>query len=295
MSDQLARLLRAMPVVFVLIWSTGFIVARYGMPHAPPMGFLAWRYTLSVLAFLVWVKFAGAAWPQGRAQYGHLAVTGVLMHAGYLGGVWASVKLGLGAGTAALIVGLQPLLTAVWISATGSSHHVSARQWLGLLMGFGGLSLVVAHKLGQGELTAVNLALAVLALVSITIGTLYQKHHVKPCDVRTANLVQLVAAWCVTLPLALLEREPIVWHPEMIGALAWSVFALTLGGSSLLYMLIQRGAATQVTSLMYLVPPCTAVMAWALFHEKLGGLTLVGIALAVSGVALVARQRTSAG
>ena len=94
MSDQLARLLRAMPVVFVLIWSTGFIVARYGMPHAPPMGFLAWRYTLSVLAFAVWVKLAGAAWPQGRAQYGHLAVTGVLMHAGYLGGVWASVKLG---------------------------------------------------------------------------------------------------------------------------------------------------------------------------------------------------------
>jgi drug/metabolite transporter (DMT)-like permease len=200
--------------------------------------------------------------------------------------------LGLGAGTAALIVGLQPLLTAVWISASGSSHHVSGRQWMGLVLGFGGLSLVVAHKLGQGELNAVNLALAVVALLSITVGTLYQKHHVKPCDVRTANLVQLLAAWCVTVPLALLEREPIVWHPEMVGALAWSVFALTLGGSSLLYMLIQRGAATQVTSLMYLVPPCTAVMAWLLFNEKLGGLTLLGIVLAVSGVALVARQRT---
>lgn len=293
MSDQVARLLRAMPVVFVLIWSTGFIVARYGMPHAPPMGFLSWRYTLSALAFVVWVKLAGATWPQGRAQYGHLAITGVLMHAGYLGGVWASVKLGLGAGTTALIVGLQPLLTAVWISATGSSHHVSARQWLGLLLGFGGLSLVVAHKLGQGELTGVNLALAVLALLSITAGTLYQKKHVKPCDVRTANLVQLVAAWCVTLPLAMLEREHIVWHPEMIGALAWSVFALTLGGSSLLYMLIQRGAATQVTSLMYLVPPCTAVLAWLLFREQLSGLTLLGIAFAVSGVALVARPRPS--
>jgi drug/metabolite transporter (DMT)-like permease len=292
MSDQTVRLLRAMPAVFVVIWSTGFIVARYGMPHAPPMGFLAWRYTLSALAFVAWVLWAKAAWPQGRAQYLHLAVTGVLMHAGYLGGVWASVKLGLGAGTAALIVGLQPLLTAVWISASGSSHHVSGRQWMGLVLGFGGLSLVVAHKLGQGELNAVNLALAVVALLSITVGTLYQKHHVKPCDVRTANLVQLLAAWCVTVPLALLEREPIVWHPEMVGALAWSVFALTLGGSSLLYMLIQRGAATQVTSLMYLVPPCTAVMAWLLFNEKLGGLTLLGIVLAVSGVALVARQRT---
>lgn len=292
MSDQTARLLRAMPVVFVLIWSTGFIMARYGMPHAPPMGFLAWRYTLSALAFAAWVGWVRADWPQGRAQYLHLAVTGVLMHGGYLGGVWASVKLGLGAGTAALIVGLQPLLTAVWLSATGSSHHVSGRQWLGLVLGFGGLSLVVAHKLGQGELGALNLALAIAALLSITVGTLYQKRHVRPCDVRTANLVQLVAAWCVTLPLALLEHEAIDWHPEMVGALAWSVFALTLGGSSLLYMLIQRGAATQVTSLMYLVPPCTAVMAWLLFGEKLGGLTLLGIVLAVSGVALVARQRS---
>jgi drug/metabolite transporter (DMT)-like permease len=291
MTDQTARMLRAMPVVFVLIWSTGFIVARYGMPYAPPMGFLAWRYTWSALAFLVWVKLAKAAWPQGRAQFAHLAVTGILMHAGYLGGVWAAVKLGLGAGTTALIVGLQPLLTAFWMSVTGASHHVSGRQWWGLLMGFGGLSLVVAHKLGQGELTGVNLGLAVLALLSITAGTLYQKRHVRPCDVRTANLVQLVAAWVVTMPLALMETEAIVWHPEMIAALAWSVGALTLGGSSLLYMLIQRGAATQVTSLMYLVPPCTALLAWALFHERLGGLTLLGIALAVSGVALVARPR----
>jgi len=290
MADRLARLIRAMPVVFVLIWSTGFIVARFGMPHAPPMSFLAWRYALSAAAFLAWVLWARAAWPVGRAQWGHLAVTGVLMHAGYLGGVWAAVKLGLGAGTTALIVGLQPVLTAIWMSARGAAHTVSGRQWAGLLLGFGGLGLVVAHKLGQGEVSPLNLSLALLALLSITTGTLYQKHHVQPCDVRTANLVQLLAALAVTLPLACLERESIRWTGEMVGALAWSVGALTLGGSSLLYLLIQRGAATQVTSLMYLVPPCTAVMAWALFGEQLSGLTLAGIVLTVSGVAMVVRQ-----
>jgi drug/metabolite transporter (DMT)-like permease len=158
-------------------------------------------------------------------------------------------------------------------------------------MGLGGLALVVEHKLGLGELTPANLALALLALMSITVGTLYQKRHVAACDVRTANLVQLVAALLLTLPMAWLESEPMHWQPELVGALAWSVGALTLGGSSLLFLLIQRGAATQVTSLMYLVPPCTAVMGWLLFHEYLGGLTLLGIALSMSGVALVVRQR----
>jgi len=292
MSDRLARLVGAMPVVFVLIWSTGFIVARYGMPHAPPMTFLVWRYALSALAFTVWVVAAGALWPVGRVQFAHLAVTGVFMHAGYLGGVWAAVKLGLGAGTAALIVGLQPLLTALWLSARGASHHVSARQWLGLLLGFGGLAMVVWHKLGAGEVNRANFALALLALLSITTGTLYQKRHVKPCDVRTANLVQLLAAGAVTLPLAWLETEPMAWCNELVGALAWSVGALTLGGSSLLYLLIQRGAAAQVTSLMYLVPPCTAMLAWLLFGEGLGGLSLAGIVLAVMGVAMVVRQRS---
>ena len=141
--DRRSALIGAMPMFFVLIWSTGFVVARFGMPHAPPFTFLSWRYALSVLAFLAWIALARAAWPQGRVQWFHLAVTGVLMHAGYLGGVWAAVKGGLGAGTAALVVGLQPVLTALWISATGQGHRVSARQWLGLSLGLAGLLLVV--------------------------------------------------------------------------------------------------------------------------------------------------------
>ena len=278
-----------MPGVFVLIWSTGFIVARYGMPHAPPLSFLAIRYALSALCFGLWIAWARVSWPTSRSQWLHLGVTGIFMHAGYLGGVWVAVKLGLGAGLAALIVGLQPILTAIWMSAQGTQHRVAPRQWLGLLLGLGGLMLVVWHKLGVGEANGISVAAGVLALLSITAGTLYQKRWVQPCDVRTANTVQLLAALVVTLPLALLEQESIVFHPQFIGAMAWSVLGLTLGGSSLLYLLIQRGAATSVTSLMYLVPPSTALMAWVLFREALGPGVLAGIALTALGVALVVR------
>jgi len=287
-----------MPIVFVLIWSTGFIVARYGMPHAPPLKFLALRYLLSVGCFAVWAWLARAAWPAGRAQYKHLAVTGILMNAGYLGGVWAAVKLGMGAGLVALLVGLQPVLTAVWVSSRGGS--VSARQWAGLGLGLLGLALVVWQKLGLGEIHPLNLLLAAGALLSITAGTLYQKRFVAPCDVRTANLVQMAAAFVVTAPLALLEAEHMHWvlegglNRELIGAMAWSVLALTLGGSSLLYLLIQRGAATAVTSLLYLVPPTTALMAWLLFAEPITAFTIAGMALTAVGVSLVVRAPSKA-
>lgn len=284
--------LRAMPWVFVLIWSTGFIVARYGMPHAPPMTFLAWRYALSVLCFLPWIWLAKVAWPKEWSQWLHLAVLGILMHAGYLGGVWAAIKAGMGSGLSALIVGLQPVLTAIWLSATGSV--VTRRQWAGLVLGFAGLMLVVSNKFVAGTegdtATWFNLSLAVLALICITVGTLYQKRFVQPCDVRSANTVQLMAAFAVTLPLALLETEGMRWNGELIGAMVWSVLGLTLGGSSLLYLLIQRGAASKVTSLMYLVPPCTALLAWVLFSEPISVYTVLGIALTASGVSLVIRS-----
>ena len=280
-----------MPAVFVLIWSTGFIVARFGMPFAPPMKFLALRYVFSVLCFAVWAVLARVALPANRRQVAHLAVVGVLIQAGYLGGVWTAVKLGMGAGLVALLVSLQPVLTAVWVSSQGG--RVSARQWAGLALGFGGLALVVWHKLGAGEVHADNLLFTLIALGSITVGTLYQKRFVTPCDVRTASLVQLAAAFVVTLPLALLEGEAIQWYGQLAGSMAWSVLALTLGGSSLLYLLIQRGAATAVTGLLYLVPPCTAVLAWLLFSEPLTALTLAGMALTAFGVSLVVRAPRS--
>ena len=292
-ADEGNAWLRAMPWVFVLIWSTGFIVARYGMPHAPPFKFLVVRYALSIACFLPWIWLARVAWPRERAQWLHLGITGVLMHAIYLGGVWAAVKAGMGSGLSALIVGLQPVLTAVWLSSTGG--QVSRRQWVGLALGFTGLVLVVSRKFGAGgpgdQATWLNLSFAVAALLAITIGTLYQKRFVAPCDVRTANVVQLMAACAVTLPLALLESEAMRWNAELAGAMAWSVLGLTLGGSSLLYLLIQRGAAASVTSLMYLVPPTTALIAWVLFSEPITLTTVLGTALTAFGVALVVRSR----
>ena len=278
------------PAVFVLIWSTGFVAARFGMPHAPPMSFLAWRYLLSIVLLCVWVRLSRVAWPQGTVQWRHLLVAGMLLHGGYLGGVWAAVKLGLTAGAVALIVGLQPLLTAIWLSAQGGRGQISRWQWLGLALGFGGLVMVVGGKLGTHEISTLNLLLALGALASITVGTLYQKRYVEPVDVRSANTVQLIGALLLTAPLALLETESVQWVPSLLGAMAWSVLVLTIGGSSLLVWLIQRGAATQVTSLMYLVPPCTAVLAWMLFDEALTAPSLMGAALTVAGVALVVRR-----
>lgn len=294
-SESTSAWVRAMPAVFVLIWSTGFIVARYGMPHAPPFSFLAMRYAFSIFCFSIWIYLAKVKWPQTRQEFLHLSITGILMHAGYLGGVWAAVKAGMGSGLSALIVGFQPVLTAIWLSSRGVSaeNKISQRQWMGLILGFLGLLLVVWRKLTQGSaldhVNWVNLSFAMMALLSITLGTLYQKSFVKPCDVRSANTIQLMAALVVTSPLAFLETEAIQWNAELWGAMAWSVLGLTLGGSSLLYLLIQKGAAASVTSLMYLVPPCTAILAWFLFDEPITLVTLIGIALTAWGVSWVVR------
>ena len=298
--SQTTAWIKAMPVVFVLIWSTGFIVARFGMPYAPPFSFLLMRYLFSIVCFLIWIGLARVAWPRDRLQWLHLAVTGVLMHAGYLGGVWAAVKAGMGSGLSSLIVGFQPVLTAIWLSwslRSSGQPGVTPRQWAGLSLGFAGLLMVVWRKLTLGSamdhVTPVNMAFAIGAMFSITIGTLYQKRFVQPCDVRSANAVQLLAASLVTLPLALAEPEIIQWNAESIGAMAWAVLGLTLGGSSLLYILIQRGAAASVTSLMYMVPPTTAIIAWLLFGETITAATIAGTALTALGVSLVVRPARS--
>ena len=290
-----------MPAVFVLIWSTGFIVAKFGLPFAPPLTFLAIRYFCSIVCFLVWIWLSRAIWPKDNSQWMHLAIAGALVHAGYLGGVWIAVKAGMGSGLTALIVGFQPVLTALWLtwfstsSNTENPHNnVTKRQWLGLLLGLLGLLLVVARKFGTStEVTPLTFGASVIALLCITAGTLYQKRHVVATDVRTANVIQLAAALIVTLPFALLEAEAIAWTPSFVGAMAWAVLVLTLGGSSLMFMLLQRGAATTVTSLMYLVPPTTALMAWLLFDEAITIITVLGIVLTAIGVSLVVRPPRS--
>lgn len=287
-----ARLwLQAMPGLFVLLWSTGFVGAKFGLPYAEPLTFLLLRFALVVALMLPLALTMRAAWPATLKQAGHVAVAGVLMQGGYLGGVFYSIHLGMSAGVSALIVGVQPILTA-FASAPLFGERLRARQWSGLVLGFGGVLLVVLGRSALSGITPATLALSLLALASITAGTLYQKRYCGAVDLRTGSVIQFCAAGLVLLPLALaFETMRVHWTLEFIGALAWLALVLSIGAISLLYILIRKGAATRVASLFYLVPPATALMAYAIFGETLSAAAMAGMALAAIGVALVVYRR----
>jgi drug/metabolite transporter (DMT)-like permease len=291
-ATQHARWQALTPLFFVVLWSTGFIAAKYGLPYAPPLSFLILRCLGAVLILLPVVLSTGAAWPRGRV--GHVAVAGLLLQAGYLGGVWCAIKLGMPAGLSALIVGMQPILTAIAAPLIG--ERVRPRQWLGLLLGLSGVALVVAAKIHLNGLAPAAIALCVLALLSITAGTLYQKRFCPHFDLRTGTVIQYTTTALALLPLAIwLEGfrphlDTIRWTPQFVGALLWSILALSIGAIFLLFRLISRNDATRVTSLLYLTPPTTALMAWALFGERLSSLGLAGMAVAVMGVAFVVKK-----
>jgi drug/metabolite transporter (DMT)-like permease len=275
------------PLLFVALWSTGFIGAKFGLPYVEPLTFLAVRYAavLVLMGLVVWRM--RAPWPSTLRECGHIAVTGVLVHAVYLGGVFIAIGHGLPAGVAAIVVGLQPLLTALgagWLLR----EKVRATQWAGLAAGFAGVALVVAHKVaaGAGLATLWTLLFPVaVALLAITAGTLYQKRYCPSFDLRTGSLIQFIPSLVLTgLAAAATETMHIEWTGSFVFALAWLVLVLSLGAVTLLNVLIRSGTAVNVASLFYLVPPCTALVAWALFGETLTGLALAGMGLTVFGV-----------
>jgi drug/metabolite transporter (DMT)-like permease len=279
-----------MPATFVFLWATGFVGAKYGLPYAQPATFLLYRFAFVVALMLPIALVLRAPWPPDRSQVVHIAIAGVLLHGGYLGGVFTAIHAGMSAGLSALIVGLQPILTAL-AAAAFLGERVTARQWLGLALGFGGVALVVAQRLTVGGLSAFSFAMALLALVSITSGTVYQKRFCGAFDLRSGAVIQFVAAGLALAPFALaFEHEPVRWTGEFVLALAWLVLVLSIGAISLLTLLIRRGAATKVASLFYLVPPVTASIAFFLFGETLGPLARAGVVLAVVGVAVVVRD-----
>jgi drug/metabolite transporter (DMT)-like permease len=284
------RLQQLIPAAFVLIWSSGFIIARYGMPHAEPMTFSFLRF-VGVLAVMVpAVLLIRPRWPE-PSQIRHIAIAGVLLQAGYLGGVWAAVKEGMSAGLVALIMGLQPIITA-WFSAV-LQEKITARQWLGLALGLGGVGLVVMAKLSLTGMTAWSMVFAAIALASITAGTLYQKRFCPSFDLRAGSVIQFAVSALACLPfMFLFETRAVEWHPELIGALIWAIFGLSIGAISLLFIMIRDGAATRVTSLLYLTPPTTAAMAWLLFREPITLLTVSGTLLTVWGVWWVMSSRS---
>ena len=276
----------AAPGVFVVLWASGFIGAKLGLPYAAPLTFLALRMFGVVVLLGLFMLIAGAKWP-GRDGALDSYVTGVLMHALYLGGVYISIANGLPAALSALVVGLQPLLTST-IANRLLGERVVPRQWVGLVLGLAGVYLVVQDRATAGAATPLAWIAAVVGLVAITIGTVYQKRFGSGIDWRPAMFIQYAAAGILFAFGALAFETPTVrWTPEFLFALGWLVFVLSFGAIWLLYFLIRRAAATRVVSLFYLTPPVTALMAWSLFGERLAPLALIGMAVCVAGVFLV--------
>nr|WP_076399907.1 DMT family transporter [Insolitispirillum peregrinum] len=284
--------LSLMPLLFVLLWSTGFIGAKFGLPYAEPLTFLEVRYLLLVVLLVPFAILSRARWPNWRLA-GHIAVSGVLVHAIYLGGVFLAIAHGLSAGLTSLVVGLQPLLTAVAVGPF-LGERVSGRQWIGFLLGLCGVVLVVLEKLLAANhvgLSWSGFALAAASLLAMTVGTLYQKKFCSGMELRTGTAIQYLAAAAVNGVAALsLETMEIHWSHEFIFAVLWLVFVLSIGAISLLMVMIRRGAVAQVASFLYMVPPVTALIAWGLFDERLGLMALGGMAVAMAGVALVVRR-----
>ena len=282
---MIARYSRAFPLLFVLLWSTGFIGARLGLPHTEPLTFLLLRY-LAVIGFMTLVSLASQApWPSRAQDWLHIGIAGLLVHGIYLGGVFIAISRGLPPGVASLVVGVQPLLTAVgagWLLG----ETVIRRQWIGLLLGFLGVGLVVFGKVGVGFGLAALLP-AVVALLGITAGTLYQKRYCAAFDWRTGSVAQfLPTALATWLLAALTESFRVDWSGEFLFALGWLVLVLSIGAISLLNWLIRHHDAVNIASLFYLVPPSTALLAWWLFGDSFSGIALAGMAVAVWGVYL---------
>jgi drug/metabolite transporter (DMT)-like permease len=278
--------------LLVILWSTGFIVAKFGLPYAPPLTFLLIRFVGVLLILLPCAIVMKFPWPVGKIR--HIAFAGLLLQAGYLSGVWCAIKLGMPAGLSALIVGLQPILTAVAAPLIGES--VRPRQWLGLLLGIAGVGLVVAAKVHLSGLSAQSILLCVISLISITAGTMYQKRYCPRFDLRTGTVIQFGVSVVAILPFAIwleglrFDLAAVSWTPHFIGALLWAVMAISIGATFLLFAMIRRNDATKVTGLMYLTPPSTALMAWALFGERFNYLGLAGMVISVIGVGLVMKK-----
>jgi drug/metabolite transporter (DMT)-like permease len=277
------------PMLFVLLWSTGFIGARFGLPYIEPMTFLAVRMLFVVAIMTLIALIGGARWPDAT-EIGHSLVAGSMVHALYLGGVFTAISQGVPAGISALIPGLQPILTST-IANRFIGEKVSPLQWLGLALGLVGVLMVLHDRRMVAEGSVLGWTASFVSLFSITLGTLYQKRFCGKIDWRTGNTVQYIGAaalfWIGSFAF---ETRVIHWSGELIFAMAWLVFVLSIAAIALMYWLIRRSAATRFASLFYLVPAFTALLAYFLFNERLDELSIAGMGVCAVGVVLANRS-----
>jgi drug/metabolite transporter (DMT)-like permease len=289
------RMLLLAPGLFVLLWSTGWISARYIVGVVEPLTFLLWRYGLSALVLMVLVQATSAGWPRNRRELGHMLVSGVLIQALYLGSVWWAVAHGVPAGLSGLIAALQPIFTALLAPAI-LGEVITRRQWGGIALALAGIALVLSPKLtglttAALRLAALPIAINVIGMLSVTLGTFYQKRFIPTAHLLTSTAFQNVGALAATLPLALLtETLTMRWTPTTVAVMAWSVVGLSIGANVLFFWIIRRGAVSRAASLIYLMPPAVAVEAYLLFGEHLSALQVGGLVVTVIGVALTLKR-----
>lgn len=297
MQTQSAWYSTLIPLLFVFLWSTGFIGAKLGLPYADPLTFLFIRMWMAATLFYLAVSISKSNWTLTPREMFHATVVGILFHALYLGGVFVAISLGTDAGFSALIVSMQPLLT-VLLAYLFLSERMNAAKLIGIGLGLAGAALVIMSKKTSGQVTTavslltdsslIGLTLCLWSLLAISVGTIYQKKFCAQIDLLPSACIQYVAAASLLLPMAIItEPMKVVWHSKFALALLWLVLALSLGAVLLLLLLIRRNNAGNVASLFYLVPPFTAIEAWILFGETVSLMDIAGIALIVSGVALV--------
>ena len=295
MRDQ-ALLLRVAPLLFVSIWSTGFIAAKYSMHNADPFVFLCLRFSITALALVPILLFVGTALPRRIWAFRHDMVTGALLHCGYLGFLFWPIKNGVPAGIVAIIIGIQPILTMT-LASLYIGEHLDFRKVAGLLIGFVGISVVIVGKYGinlglSGGLDLLDLGMCVVSLMSMAIGVFYQKKFCHQSQLLPGTLMQYVAGSLATAGFALLfgETWAIDWTPGFALALVWQVLGLSLGAVMLLMYIIKNGEAGRISSMFYLVPPLVVIEAHYLFGETLGVISIVGMLVCVIGVYIVSRS-----
>ncbi len=283
---------RAAPALFLLFWSSGFVAAKLGLEGAAPLTFLALRFVIVTALMLAIALLLRAPWPRRPAEIGHVMVVGLVMQALYFSSAYLAFATGVTAGGLALVVGMQPVVTAV-LATPLLGERVRPWQVLGLGLGVAGVGLVLGEKLAAGLGTPFGIALAVLALFSITGGTLYQKRFCPRFDLWTGGTLQFaVAALATGLAALLLEDNAVAWTPSFIAALAYLVLINSIIAIALLNLMLRRGEASRVASLFFLVPPGAALVAWLVLGETLGVMALVGMAVATLGTTLVIRRRS---